>query len=108
MNCCTTPDDVKTLIEDKDCTNKLALLFKAFSEPIRIEILLAMLHNEICVNDLSILLNASQPRISNQLRFLKQNNLIKSRKEKNNIFYSLNDEHIQIILNIGIEHINHL
>ncbi len=105
--CCNTSQDVKNLIADEQITERLAALYKAFSEPIRIEILLAMLHDEICVRDLAILLEVSQPRVSNQLKYLKQSRLIKCRKEKNNIFYSLNDAHIGHILSIGLEHISH-
>lgn len=67
-----------------------------------------MLHNEICVCDLAILLDVSQPRVSNQLKLLKLHKLVKSRKEKNNIYYSLDDEHIKDILSIGLSHIEHL
>ncbi len=105
--CCKTPEKVIELIADDEVTENLSFFFKTFSEPIRIKILLAMLHNEICVKDLAILLEVSQPRVSNQLKLLKLNNIVKIRKDKNNIFYSLDDEHIHDILNIGIDHLNH-
>ncbi len=105
--CCKTPEKVVELMADEAITENLAFFFKTFSEPIRIKILLAMLHNEICVKDLAILLDVSQPRVSNQLKLLKLNQVVKSRKDKNNIYYSLDDEHIQDILNIGISHLNH-
>ncbi len=105
--CCSTSEEAKSLLADQQSIERLAELYKAFSEPIRIEILLAMLHNEICVCDLALLLQVSQPRVSNQLKYLKQNRLIKSRKDKNNVYYSLDDEHIQEILTIGLKHIKH-
>ncbi len=105
--CCNTSDEVKKLIGNEEIIEKLSSFFKAFSEPLRIEILLAMLHDEICVRDLSALLEVSQPRVSNQLKSLKQSALIKSRKDKNNVFYSLNDEHIHDILSTGLLHISH-
>ncbi len=105
--CCKTPEKVIELISNEEVTENLSFFFKTFSEPIRIKILLAMLHNEICVKDLAILLEVSQPRVSNQLKLLKLNNIVKIRKDKNNIYYSLDDEHIQDILNIGISHLNH-
>lgn len=106
--CCKTPENVKRLIEDEAVAENLSFFFKAFSEPIRIKILLAMIHNEICVRDLSILLGASQPRISNQLKLLKLHKLVKTRKEKNNIYYSLDDDHIKEILSTGLNHVQHL
>ncbi len=104
--CCNTSSQVKELIANSQITEDLAGFFKAFSEPIRIEILLAMLHDDICVKDLAILLEVSQPRVSNQLKYLKQCKLIKARKEKNNIYYSLDDDHIQEILETGLAHIS--
>ncbi len=105
--CCKTPEKVKTLIDDESISENLAFFFKTFSEPIRVKILLAMLHSEICVKDLAVLLNVSQPRVSNQLKLLKLNKIVKVRKEKNNVFYSLDDKHIQDILSFGLKHISH-
>ncbi len=105
--CCETPEKVIELIESEEVAENLSFFFKTFSEPIRIKILLAMLHNEICVKGLATLLNVSQPRVSNQLKLLKLNNIVKTRKEKNNIYYSLDDKHIHDILDIGISHLNH-
>ncbi len=105
--CCNTPENVVKLISDEEISENMAFFFKTFSEPIRIKILLAMLHNEICVKDLALLLDISQPRVSNQLKLLKLNNIVKIRRDKNNIFYSLDDRHIHDILSIGLSHLNH-
>ncbi len=106
--CCETPEMAKELIENEEVSENLSFFFKAFSEAIRIKILLAMLHKEMCVNELAELLNVSQPRVSNQLKVLKYCNLVKMRKEKNNIYYSLDDKHIKHILCTGLEHISHM
>ncbi len=105
--CCKTPEKVIELIKDDSISENLSFFFKTFSEPIRVKVLLAMLHNEICVKDLALLLEVSQPRVSNQLKLLKLNHIVKTRKEKNNIFYSLDDTHIHDILSIGLSHLNH-
>lgn len=107
MFCCSSADKAREVVADEETTERMAMFFKAFSEPIRIKILLSMLHGEICVKDLAELLEISQPRVSNQLKLLKQCNLVKSRKEKNSVFYSLDDGHIADILNVGLNHINH-
>ncbi len=106
--CCKTSENAKKLIDDEEVTENLSFFFKAFSEPIRVKILLAMLHNEICVHDLALLIGVSQPRISNQLKLLKLHKLVKSRKEKNSVYYSLDDDHIKEILSIGLSHVKHL
>ncbi len=105
--CCKDPCNVKRLIESEDIAENLADFYKTFSEPIRIKILFAMLHQEMCVGDLAELLGVSQPRISNQLKQLKLNKIVKTRKEKNNIFYSLDDKHIEDILCVGLAHTSH-
>ncbi len=105
--CCKAPESVKKLIADEEISENLSFFFKTFSEPIRVKILLAMLHGEICVKDLALLLDVSQPRVSNQLKLLKLNNIVKFRKDKNKIYYSLDDEHIHDIISIGLRHLDH-
>ena len=83
----------------------LAELFKIFGDPTRIRILYAMLDTERCVNDIAGILQMSQSSVSHQLRILKTSKLVKSRREGKSIFYSLDDEHVRAILNMGLEHI---
>ena len=83
----------------------LAELFKIFGDPTRIRILYAMLDTERCVNDIAGILQMSQSSVSHQLRILKTSKLVKSRREGKSIFYSLDDEHVRSILNMGMEHI---
>lgn len=104
---CATEERIQEVLSNTKSTEKMAVLFKACSEPVRVQILLSMLQGEICVHDLCVLLNLAQPRISNHLRILKQGDLIKSRKDKNHIYYSLADSHVADILHIGMLHVNH-
>ena len=83
----------------------LAELFKIFGDPTRIRILYAMLDTERCVNDIAGILQMSQSSVSHQLRILKTSKLVKSRREGKSIFYSLDDEHVREILNMGLEQI---
>lgn len=84
----------------------LAELFKVFGDSTRIKILYALKQAELCVCDLSSLLSMSQTAISHQLRVLKLSKLIKSRKDGKNVFYSLDDSHVDDILSLGEEHIS--
>ena len=59
----------------------------------------------MCVCDLAQLLNMTQSAISHQLRILKQMHLIKFRREGKNILYSLADDHVKTILQMGLEHV---
>ncbi len=84
---------------------ELADLFKVFGDSTRIKILYALYENEMCVYDIASLLNMTQSAISHQLRVLKQNRLVKYRKEGKIVLYTLADEHVFTILSQGIEHV---
>lgn len=84
---------------------ELADLFKVFGDSTRIKILYVLFENEMCVYDIASLLNMTQSAISHQLRVLKQNRLVKYRKEGKTVLYTLADEHVFTILRQGIEHV---
>ena len=83
----------------------LAELFKVFGDSTRIRILFVLFKTEVCVCDLAQALNMTQSAISHQLKILKQNKLVKSRREGKSVFYSLADEHVRTIIAQGREHI---
>ena len=83
----------------------LAELFKVFGDSTRIRILFVLSSAEVCVCDLARVLNMTQSAISHQLRILKQNKLVKSRREGKSIFYSLADGHVSTISAQGRDHI---
>ncbi len=83
----------------------LAELFKVFGDSTRIRILFVLFEAEVCVCDLANVLNMTQSAISHQLKILKQNKLVKSRREGKSIFYSLADSHVRSIIAQGREHI---
>ena len=83
----------------------LAELFKVFGDSTRIKILYALFESELCVCDIAQLLGMTQSAISHQLRVLKQNHLVKYRRDGKTIFYSLADEHVRSIINQGMEHV---
>ncbi len=83
----------------------LAELFKVFGDSTRIRILYVLFESEMCVCDIAQVLNMSQSAISHQLRVLKQNQLVKFRREGKTIYYSLADSHVTTIINQGMDHI---
>ena len=83
----------------------LAELFKVFGDSTRIRILFVLFGEEMCVCDLAEALSMTQSAISHQLRILKQNKLVKSRREGKSIFYSLADDHVGTIIGQGMEHV---
>ena len=83
----------------------LAELFKVFGDSTRIRILFVLFEAEVCVCDLAQVLQMTQSAISHQLKILKQNKLVKSRREGKSIFYSLADDHVRTIIAKGCDHI---
>lgn len=83
----------------------LSELFKVFGDLTRIRILFVLFEAEVCVCDLANALNMTQSAISHQLRILKANKLVKSRREGKSVFYSLSDDHVRTIIAMGLEHI---
>ncbi|MCR5768120.1 MAG: metalloregulator ArsR/SmtB family transcription factor [Lachnospiraceae bacterium] len=83
----------------------LAELFKCFGDSTRIRILCVLLEGEFCVNDIAETLNMTQSAVSHQLKLLKQAKLIAGKREGKQIQYSLADEHVRSIINLGLEHI---
>ena len=83
----------------------LSELFKVFGDSTRIRLLFVLFEAEVCVCDLANALNMTQSAISHQLRILKANKLVKSRREGKSVFYSLSDDHVRTIIAMGLEHI---
>lgn len=102
------PEVVKSLrsqMEDEEELYDLADLFRVFGDSTRIKILFVLYEGEMCVYDIAQTLSMTQSSISHQLRILKQNRLVKFRKEGKIVFYSLADEHVFSIIHQGLEHV---
>lgn len=112
IECCETVEiheDLLKIVEEKMPPEEelydLAELYKVFGDSTRIRILFVLFEAEVCVCDLAQTLNMTQSAISHQLKILKQNKLVKNRREGKSIFYSLADGHVRTIINQGLEHI---
>lgn len=87
---------------------ELALVYKLLGDETRYKICFVLNQHEMCVCDLANVLSMSKSSISHQLRMLRENHLVKSRQAGKEVYYVLDDGHIQQILQLGIEHIKHL
>ncbi|MGD9138728.1 MAG: metalloregulator ArsR/SmtB family transcription factor [Desulfobacterales bacterium] len=96
---------VKRNMPDQIALYEVADLFKLFGDSTRLGILWALSESEMCVCDLCALLKMKQPAVSHQLKNLKQSRIVKARRDGKIIYYSLDDEHIRELLNLGMEHI---
>ena len=98
-------ENVKNKLPKEETLYDLAELFKVFGDSTRIKIICSLFESEMCVCDLSVLLNISQSAISHQSRVLKSARLVKFRRAGKVIYYSLDDEHIKQIFDAGLHHI---
>lgn len=96
---------VKRYMPDEEKLYDLADFFKVFGDSTRVKMLWALDRGELCVCDLAVLLNMTKSAISHQLKTLRQEKLVKYRRDGKNAFYSLQDEHVKNLLEIGMEHI---
>ncbi|MCP4131976.1 MAG: helix-turn-helix transcriptional regulator [bacterium] len=94
----------KSMPQNDDIT-ELAAFFKICGDPTRMKILFALFSTEMCVCDISSLLNMTVSSISHQLRILKQARMVTARKEGQNVYYSASDEHVEKIMNQGMDHL---
>lgn len=99
-------EEVREKLPKEETLYELAEFFKVFGDTTRIRILCALFEAEMCVCDLSALLNISQSAISHQLRGLKAARIVKFRREGKVVYYSLDDEHIKHIFDEGFRHIS--
>ena len=94
----------KRMIEE-DQYSDLAEFFKIFGNLTRLKILSLLVIEDLCVCDICEALNLNQNTVSNQLRILRANNIVKYQKEGKMARYSLTDLHIEMIYKVGLEHI---
>lgn len=96
---------VRANMPDEDPIYEVAELFKVFGDSTRARIICALTVSELCVCDLSCLLNMSQSAISHQLRILKQARMVKNRRSGKAVYYSLADGHMKTLFEIAFDHV---
>ncbi len=96
--------EVKSNIMDEKVLLEVAENFKVLGDLTRLKILQALYYRELCVCDITAVLEANQSTISHQLRILRAKNLVKFRKEGKMAYYSLADEHVVKTMEMGVEH----
>lgn len=94
-------------IVDGLTATRLADIFKALSDPTRLRIISALSQAELCVCDLAASLGMSQSAISHQLRLLRSLRLVRGAKRGRMVYYSLDDDHVDVLFRNGMEHVRH-
>lgn len=85
---------------------KTSKLFKILGEKNRLHIVFALQTKSLCVHEIEELLGVSQSLVSHQLKILRDAKIVKTEKRKNEVIYSLDDEHISLLLEIAKVHVD--
>lgn len=100
-------NEVLNKMPEDNIFNNLATLFKLIGDTTRCHILFALDQKEMCVCDLANVLNMTKSSISHQLAILRKSGIVKCRRVGKEVYYTLDDDHINKLFEIGLEHINH-
>lgn len=102
------PEKVASLLKSmksNEVIGGLAETFKVLSDPTRLKICMFLAKSELCVCDLASLLKISDSAVSHQLRLLRSLRLVKYRREGKMAFYTLDDQHVAMLVRQGLEHV---
>jgi ArsR family transcriptional regulator len=100
-------EKAKEKLEKMSYIEETAKFFKILGDKTRFKIITILLEDEMCVCDIASTLEMSHSSISHQLKVLRENRVLKNRKEGKIVYYSLNDSHVKNIILQGLEHQNH-
>jgi len=96
---------IAEVMPDTDEVEALAELFHQMSDRTRLGLLLSLLRGERCVCDLAEGSEVSVSAVSHQLRSLRTSGLVKGRREGRHVFYGLADDHVEVLVTTGLEHV---
>jgi len=85
--------------------DRLSLIYKALADPTRLKIVSALKDGEMCVCDLAALLGLSESAVSHQLRRLRDLSLVRNRRDGQVLYYSLDDHHVNELIQVGLDHV---
>ncbi len=97
---------IKPTMPDIDLLYELSDFFKVMGDSTRIQLLWALEEHQLCVGDLAELLDMSKSAVSHQLKVLRTAKLVKPHKKGKNVYYSLDDNHVEVIFKKALDHVS--
>lgn len=82
-------------------------LYAAIADPTRLRIVAALRDGELCVCDIAAVVGQSESAVSHQLRHLREQRIVRDRKDGRRRYYRLDDEHVRSLLDLAISHVEH-
>ena len=90
-----------------EIVGRLADLFEAMADPTRVRLISMLICAEHSVGELAANLEMSISAISHQLNLLRHLHIVAARRDGRRIIYRLDDEHVALIYQRGLEHVQH-
>ncbi len=101
-------DEARGRLIDRGEARELAELFKLLGDPNRTRLLYALLEaGELCVCDLAATVEVSETSVSQALRLLRTSGIVRNRRDGRMVYYSLEDAHVRLLLDLSREHLRH-
>lgn len=100
-------DEVSKKMPANNTFLQIADFYKIMGDLTRCKIIFALQQTEMCVCDLAKLLSMTKSSVSHQLKKMRQYGVVKYRRSGKEVYYSLDDEHIDELLRITMVHISH-
>lgn len=95
------------MILDRKTSGHLAELFNSLSDPNRLRIISVLMRRELSVGRIAQSVGLSESAVSHQLRGLRQMRLVRTRKAGRQVFYTLDDDHVARLFQLGLDHVEH-
>lgn len=96
---------VRRGMKQDQVVERLAATFSALGDATRVRIILALSISDLCVCDLAALLHMTSPAVSHHLRLLRDLRLVRGRRRGKMVYYALDDDHIERLFRMGMEHV---
>lgn len=96
----------KSAMPSDEKISEMGARFKVMSEPSRLKILLALAGGELCVDHITEAVGGNQSAVSHQLKILKDNKIVKGRRQGQKMLYSVSDWHVLTMISVAKEHLN--
>lgn len=101
-------DDARSRVVGRDEAALVAELFRLLGDPGRVRMLGALLDaGELCVCDLAAVVEMTESSVSHSLRLLRSAGIVRHRRSGRQVFYSLDDAHVRLLLDVSFEHCRH-
>jgi DNA-binding transcriptional ArsR family regulator len=97
----------RALLLDPEVYERTAALFRALADPSRAKIVFSLLQQELCVCDLAAVCDLSESATSQHLRVLKSLRIVKLRRGGRMSYYSVEDDHVRVLLGVSLNHLRH-